>query len=84
MTLFFKTPSNDNDYSAYVPGLWKYAQRLCGQTQCSQDLIHKTLDAAARKRWKKSENLPTEAWLSLLMVQEFYATPAHLRASRLH
>lgn len=84
MTLYFNAAVNRSDYETYIPGLWKYAQRLCGNKDCTRDLVCRTLDEAHQKRWKKSKNLPTEAWLTLLMVQKFYDTPAHLHAGSLH
>ena len=84
MTIQFNKSGLKNDYEAYVPGLWKYAARLCGSQDGTRDLVCRTLDEAHQKRWKKSENLPTEAWLTLLMVQKFYDTPAHIHAGSLH
>ncbi len=83
MPLKLNAPTNDN-YEAHIPALWKYAQRLCGSNDCTRTLVSNTLDEAHQKRWKKSKHLSTEAWLTLLMVQKFYDTPAHIHAGQLH
>ncbi len=84
MTVIFNRADARNQFETYIPSLWKYASRLCGTQECTRDLVCRTLDEAHQKRWKKSKELPTEAWLTLLMVRKFYDTPAHLHAGSLH
>src|SRR5688572_7164759 len=59
------------ELTPHVPELLKYGQRLCGSEHNAQRLVFSTLDAAQKKRWKKTEELPMDAWLSLLMMQQF-------------
>ena len=48
----------------------RYGMRLTGSRDSAERLVFSTLDAAQKKRWKKTEHVPVDAWLAMLMVQE--------------
>lgn len=58
------------EFMPHVPQLIKYGMRLTGSRDRAERLVFSTLDAAQKKRWKKTDHVPVDAWLSMLMVQE--------------
>lgn len=63
----------DNSFSKYIPDLQRTGMKLCGSDSCAQLLVSNTLDIAQKKRWKKSKDLPTDAWLTMLMMQQYFS-----------
>lgn len=63
------------DLNRHIPVLLKTGMRLCRSEEDARRLVCSTLDAAQKKRWKKTDDIPMDAWLTLLMMQQHMAVP---------
>ena len=64
----------DIEFAPHVSDLMKYGERLCGSRDCAEKLVAHTLSTAQKKRWKKTAHIPLDAWLSMMMVQQYMGT----------
>lgn len=76
--------SADNSFDKYIPDLQRTGAKLCGSGICAQRLVSSTLDIAQKKRWKKSKDLPTDAWLTMLMMQQYFSRAEESKNRLLH
>lgn len=76
-------PANEN-FEKYIPELRRTGEKLCGSEICARDLVSHTLNMARKKRWKKSKDLPTDAWLTMLMMQQYLSGAAMRQEKFLH
>jgi hypothetical protein len=69
------TQNNLLEFTQHIPDLMRYSERLCGGSRdCAERLVMDTLDAADKKRWKKTANVPIDAWLSMMLLQQHMAS----------